>query len=98
MAFPGGRIDPEDKDAAHAALREANEEVALDPQDASVLGYMPFYFTGTNYFITPVVAVVEPSAPFLPNPEEVGGVFEVPLETLIDPRSYGRFSFRRIGQ
>lgn len=66
VAFPGGRIDPEDKDAAHAALREANEEVALDPADASVLGYMPFYFTGTNYFITPVVAVVEPSGPFLP--------------------------------
>lgn len=98
VAFPGGRIDPEDTDAAYAALREANEEVALDPADASVLGYMPYYFTGTNYFITPVVAVVEPRAPFLPNPQEVDGVFEVPLETLIDTRSYGRFSIRRNGK
>lgn len=55
VAFPGGRIDPEDHDAAYAALREAHEEVALVPEDAQVLGYMPYYYTGTNYFITPVV-------------------------------------------
>src|SRR5690554_3816736 len=94
VAFPGGRIDPEDHDAAYAALREANEEVALDPGDAQVLGYMPYYFTGTNYFITPVVAVVEPSAPFTANPGEVDAVFEVPLDYLADHRSYGKFSIR----
>ncbi len=98
VAFPGGRIDPEDSDAAHAALREAHEEVALDPSDASVLGFMPYYFTGTNYFITPVVATVEPSGPFQPNPQEVDGVFEVPLETIIDPRSYGTFRITRNGK
>lgn len=98
VAFPGGRIDPEDQGAAYAALREANEEVALDPSDASVLGFMPYYFTGTNYFITPVVAVVEPRTPFLPNPDEVEDVFEVPLETLINPKSYGQFRIAHRGQ
>lgn len=98
VAFPGGRIDPEDHDAAYAALREANEEVSLFPEDADVLGFMPYYYTGSNYFITPVVAVVDPRAPFVPNPDEVDDVFEVPLDTLIDPRSYGTFRVHHQGQ
>src|SRR5690554_8180087 len=98
VAFPGGRIDPEDHDAAYAALREANEEVALDPDDARVLGYMPYYYTGTNYFITPVVAVVEPRAPFVANPFEVNAIFEVPLETLAAAQSYSRFRITHRGE
>ncbi|RDE08731.1 CoA pyrophosphatase [Pelagibacterium lacus] len=98
VAFPGGRIDPEDHDASYAALREANEEIALDPQDAEVLGFMPYYYTGTNYFITPVVAVVEPSGPFIPNPGEVDAVFEVPVETLMAPKSYGHYRLHFQGQ
>lgn len=97
VAFPGGRIDPEDHDAAYAALREANEEVALDPADAEVLGYMPYYFTGTNYFITPVVAVVSPRADFVPNPGEVDDVFEVPLSRLRDSRNYSTYRVKYQG-
>jgi 8-oxo-dGTP pyrophosphatase MutT (NUDIX family) len=95
ISFPGGRIDPTDSDAADAALREAAEEVALDRRDASVLGYMPQYFTGTNYLITPVVALVEPTRPFVPNPGEVRSVFEVPLERLMREESYGTFRIKR---
>jgi 8-oxo-dGTP pyrophosphatase MutT (NUDIX family) len=88
VAFPGGKIDAGDRDAAAAALREAWEEVALVPAEARVLGFMPNYFTGTNYLITPVVAVVRPSGPFLPNPGEVDEVFEVPLAMLMQQASY----------
>lgn len=98
VAFPGGRVDPEDPDAAYAALREANEEVALDPADAEVLGYMPYFYTGTNYFITPVVALVEPRAPFVPNPGEVDDVFEVPLHRLVDAAAYGVFRVMYLGK
>ena len=95
IAFPGGKIDPTDQDAADAALREAGEEVGLVRDDARVLGYLPLYYTGTNYLITPVVAAITPRAPFVPNPSEVRSVFEVPLDYLLSPASFTTFSVRR---
>lgn len=65
--------------------------------EAKILGYMPTYFTGTNYLITPVVAEVFPSGPFVPNPGEVHSVFEVPLSRILDHATYGRFRISRNG-
>ncbi len=98
IAFPGGKVDPTDLNVADAALREAWEEVALERADARVLGYMPLYYTGTNYLITPVVAVVDPKGPFIPNPSEVRSVFEVPLDYLMVPGSYSTFRINRNGR
>lgn len=98
IAFPGGKIDPTDSDAAAAALREAHEEVGLEPREARVLGFLPLYYTGTNYLITPVVAVVDPTGPFIPNPGEVRSVFEVPLDYLMTRENYTTFSIRRNGR
>ncbi len=98
IAFPGGKVDPTDEDAADAALREAWEEVQLDRADARVLGFMPLYYTGTNYLITPVVALVQPKGPFIPNPGEVRSVFEVPLDYLMAPGSYSTFRLQRNGR
>lgn len=98
IAFPGGKVDPTDHDAADAALREASEEVRLERSEARVLGFMPLYYTGTNYLITPVVALVEPSGPFIPNPSEVRSVFEVPLDYLMTPGSFSTFHIRRNGR
>jgi 8-oxo-dGTP pyrophosphatase MutT (NUDIX family) len=95
IAVPGGKIDPEDDGPGAAALREAREEVALDPVDARILGYMPAYFTGSNYLITPVVAEVRPHAAFIANPGEVKSVFEVPLARLMREESFGTFHIRR---
>jgi 8-oxo-dGTP pyrophosphatase MutT (NUDIX family) len=98
VAFPGGKVDPTDLDAADAALREAGEEVAIERGDARVLGFMPTYYTGTNYLITPVVALIAPSRPFVPNPREVQAVFEVPLARLLSHETYGTFRIKRDGK
>jgi 8-oxo-dGTP pyrophosphatase MutT (NUDIX family) len=98
IAFPGGKVDPGDSDVADAALREADEEVGLKRGDARVLGYMPPYFTGTNYLITPVVAVVAPQQPFVPNPGEVKSIFEVPLPLLMEEKSFGTYRIRRLAE
>lgn len=85
IAFPGGKVDPQDRDAAHTALREAQEEVGLDSHYAEVLGTLPQYATGSGFIVTPVLALVSPRAPLVPNPQEVADVFEVPLAFLMNP-------------
>lgn len=97
ISFPGGKIDPGDEGPGEAAIREAGEEVDMRAQDVTILGYMPHYFTGTNYLITPVVTLVEPSAPFAPNPGEVEAIFEIPLNRLMMAQSYGTFRVKRRG-
>ncbi len=95
VSFPGGKIDEADTDAGAAALREANEEVGLNPKNATILGYMAPYQTGTNYVITPVVAVVEQDEAFVANPKEVDEVFEMPLAFAARAQNYSRFVVRR---
>lgn len=97
VAFPGGAIEPEDADAAEAAMREAGEEVGLKASDARVIGFLPNYFTISNYLVAPVVAEVHPTAPFRANPDEVTGMFEVPLGFLIEEDNYTRLTFVRRG-
>jgi len=98
VAFPGGKIDPTDAGPAAAALREAFEEVGMLARDARILGFLPHYYTGSNYLITPVVAEVRPSRLFIPNPSEVDSLFEVPLAKLASEDAYGTFRVRRNGQ
>ena len=88
VAFPGGRIDPEDDGPVAAALREAHEEVALRPEEVRVLGVSDDYETGTGYRITPVVGLVPPDLPLVPHEAEVAALFEVPLAHLLDPANH----------
>ncbi len=83
VAFPGGRIDP-GEDAVTAALREADEEIALPPSAVEVIGTSDRYRTGTGFSITPVIGVVPPDLVLRPSEAEVASVFEVPLDFLLD--------------
>ena len=88
IAFPGGRIDPEDGSALEAAWREAEEEIGLARRFVRPLGYLDAYLSGTNYLVTPVVARVEPGYTLALNPDEVAATFEVPLRFLMDAANH----------
>lgn len=92
IAFPGGRIDPEDVSAEAAALRETHEEVGLGTGDIEVVGRMPDYFSGSGYQVTPVLGIVRPDYLVTVNADEVDDVFEVPLRFLMDPANHQRAS------
>ncbi|MGD9847109.1 MAG: CoA pyrophosphatase, partial [Variibacter sp.] len=92
VAFPGGKIDPEDASPVAAALREANEEIGLDARFVEPLGYSDTHLTTTGYRIAPTVARVAPGFTITPNPAEVQDVFEVPLAFLMGPENHQRHS------
>lgn len=84
IAFPGGRVEA-DEEASAAALREAHEEILLDPSQVEVVGLLEPYRTVTGYVITPLLAVVPPGLPLKPHEHEVAKLFEAPLHFLLDP-------------
>lgn len=90
IAFPGGKTDDTDIDAADTAQREAEEEVGLTRDHIEVIGHLPTYITGTAFVITPVVALVRPGFTLSPNAHEVADAFEVPLAYLMNPAHHRR--------
>src|SRR5665213_2488675 len=84
IALPGGRRDPGET-PWQTALREAHEEIGLEPGFVSVVGLSTPYRTGTGYLIIPVVGFVRPGFTLTANPEEVADIFETPFGFLMDP-------------
>lgn len=85
IAFPGGRIDPQDESPTAAALREAWEEIALPAETVAIVGTSDRYRTVTGFDVTPVLGVVPPDIPLVAQPDEVAAIFEVPLYHMLDP-------------
>ena len=83
VAFPGGKMDPDDATPAATALREANEEIGLPAERIEVLGYLEPYLTRTGFRIVPVIARVRPPFEIVLNPAEVVEAFETPFAFLM---------------
>ncbi|MDH3472433.1 MAG: CoA pyrophosphatase [Rhodospirillales bacterium] len=94
ISFPGGRIDPGDRDAPMAALRETEEEVGLPRGHVELVGELDTYVTRTGFEVTPLVGLLRPPFPMAPDSFEVAEVFEVPLGFFLDPanrQTHSRF-------
>ena len=91
VAFPGGRVE-ENEDPVSAALREAHEEILLDPVNVDLVGTIETYRTVTGYVVTPVLGVVPPDLPLEPHELEVAELFEAPLRYVLDPANQHRQS------
>ncbi len=90
VAFPGGRVDPDDAHPVAAALREAEEEVGLAAHHVEIVGRLDDYHTGTGFQITPVVGIVTPGFELKACHNEVAEIFEVPLSFLMNPDNHER--------
>jgi 8-oxo-dGTP pyrophosphatase MutT (NUDIX family) len=93
IALPGGRCEAGETPWV-AALREAHEEIGLHPGLVDVVGLSTPYQTGTGFFVTPVVGMVDAAFEATPNPDEVADVFETPFGFLMDPANHQRQEMR----
>jgi 8-oxo-dGTP pyrophosphatase MutT (NUDIX family) len=88
ISFPGGRIEPEDADAWHAALRETYEEIGLKSELVEFAGYLPDHIVISGFRVTPVVGFVKPQYQLKIAAAEVHDVFEVPLDYILDAANH----------
>jgi 8-oxo-dGTP pyrophosphatase MutT (NUDIX family) len=90
ISFPGGRLEPEDADAAAGALRETEEEIGLAREYVEIIGRLDTYVVRTGFEVTPLVGLVTPPFTLTRDEFEVAEVFEVPLAFILDPKNHQR--------
>lgn len=97
ISFPGGRLEPADSGPRSTALREAREELGIEPGSVEVIGYLNAHPVVTGFIVTPVVGILPNHVRLQPHPAEVAGTFEVPLAFFSDSQNL-RCSFRQVGR
>lgn len=95
VAFPGGMQDDTDESLIHTALREAQEEVGIQPHQVSVVGVLPPVTSSTGFAVTPVVGIIPAGLPLQLNPDEVESAFAMPLAEALRLGRYSGLTLRR---
>jgi len=88
ISFPGGKVEPTDKNLIHTALREAQEEIGLSPEAVSIVGKLPNYEVISGYQVTPIVAVIDSPQCYKKDANEVDEIFHVPLQHFLQPQNH----------
>jgi 8-oxo-dGTP pyrophosphatase MutT (NUDIX family) len=97
VAFPGGRMEPDDADTIATALRESEEEIGLASAAVTPLGFLDRFDTISGYCITPVVATIDAHARLRADPGEVEEIFEVPFAFFLEPANLRRYTMEYRG-
>ena len=97
VAFPGGAVDSTDASLIAAALREAQEEVAIPPESVEIIGMLPPVDSVTGFQVTPVVGVIPPNLHYHASVDEVSSVFEMPLAEALRLGRYHPLDIHRRG-
>lgn len=97
VSFPGGGREPQDENAVATALREAEEEIGLDPAAVRVLGQLDEYITRSGFSVHPIVGYVSDVPTWQPDSFEVEEVFDVPLQYICTPGHLSRQQMEREG-
>ncbi len=98
ISLPGGSREAGDRDPAATALREAEEEIGLPPEQVEVIGRLGPMDLPSGFRVTPVVGLIPPGLEFTPCSREVADIFQAPLALLLDPKAYVRSSYLHAGK
>jgi len=98
ISFPGGHVEPCDKNLSDTALRESEEEINLSRSKIEIVGRLDQYLTRTGFSVAPIVGVVDPGYEAVPDPKEVARIFEIPLSFFLDLKNYKRHSYTDNGE
>ena len=98
ISFPGGKVEPTDRNLIHTALREAEEEIGLSPDAVSIVGQLSNYEVISGYQVTPIVAIIESPQSYQKDTNEVDEIFQVPLQHFLQPQNHRTIVSYRNGQ
>ena len=97
VSFPGGGCEDNETQAEQTALREAQEEIGLNPHDVQILGRMNDVATITHFRVTPVVGIIPWPYEFQLSRFEVSRVFSIPLNWMAQPSNWDELNFTSSG-